>query len=433
MPLIARTPGQRVRRLVLSEVAVGAVAAVRVCAPRALVPTVVLAVLVLAGLLPEPERRPFGQLRALRRRRRVADRRGETADGTGAFAALLECEPALRTLTHQGRDGRAVGLVGDGTFLTAVLAVRPAGSPLRTAREQPSLDLALLHGALRTAEVRLESVQLLQYVQPGPAPRLASEQPGLAPPAVRLSWLCLKLAPELCPEAVLARGGGQLGARRCVVLAADQLARAVRQSGFEAVLLDEAGLLAALGTALCVHTHSGLCVGTRTEPCADTHTELCACRRGEPCACTHTQPRACTCIKPHACTHTESCACTHTADRHQRSTETATHWQCGNRWHSVFWLGRWPELAPGALPELTRRLTALPALATVLSITVGDGPYGTAELTGNLRLVTQSSDELDLLSDELSTAATNSGALLVRLDREQLPGVLATLPLGGTR
>ncbi len=54
-------------------------------------------------------------------------------------------------------------------------------------------------------------------------------------------------------------------------------------------------------------------------------------------------------------------------------------------------------------------------------------------LTGHLRVTGRSADELTEARRALEEAARDAGAALTRLDREQLPGVLATLPLGGAR
>ncbi|GAA3042403.1 hypothetical protein GCM10020000_21710 [Streptomyces olivoverticillatus] len=54
-------------------------------------------------------------------------------------------------------------------------------------------------------------------------------------------------------------------------------------------------------------------------------------------------------------------------------------------------------------------------------------------MTGHVRICGRSSDELDAVRRELERAARAVKVALVRLDHEQVPGVLATLPLGGTR
>lgn len=59
------------------------------------------------------------------------------------------------------------------------------------------------------------------------------------------------------------------------------------------------------------------------------------------------------------------------------------------------------------------------------------GNRGTS-LTGHVRITGRGEDELTNIRQELERTANAAKVGLVRLDREQVPGVLATLPLGGT-
>ncbi|AJE81930.1 hypothetical protein SLNWT_1554 [Streptomyces albus] len=54
-------------------------------------------------------------------------------------------------------------------------------------------------------------------------------------------------------------------------------------------------------------------------------------------------------------------------------------------------------------------------------------------LTGHLRVTGRGESELATARRDLERAARQARTGLVRLDGEQLPGVLATLPLGGAR
>ncbi len=313
---------------------------------------------------------------------------------------MVECEPALRTDSFTDRERRSVGLVGDGTFLTAVLRVDAVDRPLRANRTEKALPLALLRDAMDVDGILLESVQVVQSTLPAPAPHLPGEalaarnyaplQQLTGAPAVRQTWVALKFDPELCPEAVDARGGGVEGARRCVLRAADQLASRLTGAGYAATLLSEDALTAALSTAADIN------------PAATAQ----ASRAGTPARRTVESPRA---------------------------------WRCDDRWHTTYWVGRWPRLGTGgaSLPQLAALLTSLPALSTTLSLTLGrgrtvDGRHAPT-MTGHVRICGRSSDELAAVRRELERAARAVKVGLVRLDHEQVPGVLATLPLGGTR
>ena len=312
------------------------------------------------------------------------------------FAPAAECVPGLHTQAYVDRDRRTVGMLGDGTFLTAVVRVEAVDSALRPAFGARALPLGLLHDALEIDGIRLESVQVVQHVQPAPAPHLPEQsvarrsygplQQQTGSPALRLTWVALKLDPELCPDAVQLRGGGLLGARRCLVRAADHLASRCTGAGFRTTVLSEEELVSAVATSACVNP-----VATARASQPDT-------------------PPA------------------------RRATETAREWRCDDRHHTTYQVGRWPELGRAAtpLPRLAALLTSVPTFTTTFSLTVGRSRGNkSAALAGHLRVTGRSETELDSARRHLERTARSAKVGLVRLDREQLPGVLATLPLGG--
>jgi hypothetical protein len=54
-------------------------------------------------------------------------------------------------------------------------------------------------------------------------------------------------------------------------------------------------------------------------------------------------------------------------------------------------------------------------------------------VTGQVRVTARGESDLEAVARQLEARARSAGVGLVRLDHEQIPGVLATLPLGGTR
>ncbi|GAA0373421.1 type VII secretion protein EccE [Streptomyces blastmyceticus] len=392
----------RLQQLVLVEVALALVLVAWVAGPMWLAPAAVVAAVLLLLALVRRGQRPIADwlATAVTLRRRAARAEAAPVGTDPGFAPVLECEPALRTGSFTDRERREVGVVGDGTFLTVVLRVDAVDAPLRPLRTEKALPLALLRDAMDVDGIRLESIQVVQSTLPAPAPHLSAEalaarnylplQAMAGTPAVRQTWVALKLDPELCREAVEARGSDVEGARRCLLRAADQLASRLQGAGFRAELLSEEGLTAAVSTAANVNPTASAQAG----------------RSGMPVRRTAESPRA---------------------------------WRCDDRWHSTYWLARWPQLGPGAtpLPQLAALLTSLPALSTTLSLTLGRGrtPGGrhTPSMAAHVRVTGRSSDELADARRELERAARGVKAGLVRLDHEQVPGVLATLPLGGTR
>ncbi|GAA0671610.1 type VII secretion protein EccE [Streptomyces thermocarboxydovorans] len=372
---------------VLGPVAVGVAGAVAVA-------LVLLAVMRRRGRsLPEW----LATARALRTRRKHAAALVIPPGTEPGLAPAVECDPALRTYSYKGRDRRPVGLVGDGTFVTAVVQVEADATALRAERSRRPLPLALVRDALEVDDIRLESAQVVLHTQPAPAlhlPRQSVAVSNYAPlqeqtgaPAVRITWIALKLAPELCPEAVAARGGGLVGAQKCVVRAADHLVSRLTGAGFRAAVLDEEELTSAIATSACANP-------------------LVTAEAGR-------------------------------TDRQERRTEESSRsWRCDNRRHTTYWVRKWPALGGGggsSLPQFVARITAVPALATTVSVTVAPGDGRDVSLRGHVRVTGRSADELTAARRALEGAARSSGAALARLDREQVPGVLATLPLGGVR
>ncbi|MFF8907878.1 type VII secretion protein EccE [Streptomyces olivaceoviridis] len=404
-PGLRQRPGQagsfRLQRLVLVELAAAVLVVGWAVGMAGLVPAAVIALTLILLAFVRRRGRSLPEWLATARELRARQKR---ADGTPippgtepGLVPAVECEPALRTYSYGARDRRPVGMVGDGTFVTAVLQVEADATALRAERSRQPLPLGLVRDALEVDGIRLESAQVVLHTQPAPALHLPQQSVAVAnylplqeqtgAPAVRITWIALKLDPELCAEAVAARGGGLAGAQKCVVRAADHLASRLTGAGFRARVLDEEELIAALATSACANPLVTAEAG-RSET------------------------------------------------RERRTEESGRSWRCDNRRHTTYWIRRWPQLGGGrseSLPQFIARVTAVPALATTFSLTLTRGERQEVSLCGHLRVTGRSDDELVAARRALEDAARRSGAGLTRLDREQLPGMLATLPLGGAR
>ncbi|MFI6288751.1 type VII secretion protein EccE [Streptomyces sp. NPDC051018] len=388
------------RQLALVEIALALATVGAVLGGLWLVPTVAVAAVLL--LLAFIRRRGhavqdwLATAMSLRARRKSA---GASAAGTDpSLAPVVEGVSGLRPYPFVDRNRRTVGMLGDGTFLTAVVRIEASGAALRPAFGARALPLSLLGGALEVDDIVLESVQLVQQVRSAPAPHLPQQsvarlsyaplQERTGAPALRLTWVAVKLNPELCREAVDARGGGVEGAQRCLVRVADHVASRVTGAGFQAVVLDQQDLNSTVATAACASPRL-------------------AARAGRP----DSAPQ-------------------------RRTSETARVWRCDDRWHTTYAVGRWPELGRGAapLPKVVSLLTSAPAYATTFSLTLRRGAHqGAMSMAGHVRVTGGSDTELIGVRRTLELAARTAKVALVRLDREQLPGALATLPLGGAR
>ncbi|MFS0697385.1 type VII secretion protein EccE [Streptomyces nitrosporeus] len=392
--------GPVLRQMVLVEAALAVAAVGAAIGGVWMIPAVVVACLLV--LLAAVRRRGravqdwLSTLLALRRRRRTAA--AAPADTEPQLAPVAEGVPGFAPCIYVDRDRRTVGMLGDGTFLTAVVRVEASGESLRQAMGARPLPLSLLGDALTVDDIVLESAQLVQQVRPAPAPHLpqrsvarlsyAPLQERTGAPALRMTWVAVKLDPELCREAVEARGGGIGGAQRCLVRVADHVASRITGAGFRATVLDQEELNSAVATSACANP-------------------MLSARAGRP-----------------------------DAAPQRRTAETPRVWRCDDRWHTTYAVDRWPELGRGAtpLPRLVALLTSVPAYATTFSLTVRRGTHqGRMSVCGHVRITGGSDTELVGVRRTLEQAARHAGVGLARLDREQLPGALATLPLGGAQ
>lgn len=217
-------PGQsgsfRLQRIVLLEIAAAAVLVGWIVGPFALMPAAVVAVaLVLLAFVRRRGRSLpewLATARALRARQRRAASTPIPPGTEPGLAPAVECDPGMRTSAYSARDRRPVGVIGDGTFVTAVLQVEADATALRAERSRQPLPLGLVRDTLDVDDIHLESAQIVLHTQPAPALHLPQQsvavsnyaplQEQTGAPAVRITWIALKLDPELCPEAVAARG-----------------------------------------------------------------------------------------------------------------------------------------------------------------------------------------------------------------------------------
>ncbi|GHC89227.1 type VII secretion protein EccE [Streptomyces flavofungini] len=406
-----RSGSLRLRQLALVEIAAALLLAAWVISPVALVPAgAVAAVLVLLAAvrlrgrsLPEL----LAAAWALRARRRRAAATPVPTGTEPGLAPAVECDPSLRTYTYsrgKDQDRRPIGMIGDGSFLTVVLQVESDATALRAERTRQPLPVGLVRDTLEVDGIHLESAQVVLHTQPAPALHLPQQsvavsnyaplQAQTGAPAVRITWIALKLDPERCPEAVAARGGGLVGAQKCAVRSADHLASRLTGAGFRATLLTEDELTAAVATSACANPLAMAQAGQAGQ----------AGQTGSP---------------------------------ERRTEESQRSWRCDNRRHTTYWVRRWPQLSgPGggpSLPQLVSLLTAVPTLATTFSLTLARDEQQAVSVRGHMRVTGRSDAELVAARRALEGAARHSGTGLLRLDREQLPAMLATLPLGGTR
>lgn len=114
--------------------------------------------------------------------------------------------------------------------------------------------------------------------------------------------------------------------------------------------------------------------------------------------------------------------------------ETWSAIRLGGLVQTTFRLRRWPDLRAETARRLVPRLAALPASATTIAISAGPWPVsGTQSVPVDLTVRLASPDEsmLGTAAHALRRLLATEGAVVRRLDGEQLDGLAATLPLGG--
>ena len=169
-----------VQRLVMLELAAAIVVSGWLIGPFALVPAVAVAaaLVVLAVVRRRGRSLPewLGTLLALRARTRRAtpvppgtDAGSRAGRGVRPGAADVQLQPA--TTATGGRSG----MIGDGTFLTAVLQVESDAGALRAERSRRPLPVGLVRDALDVDGIRLESAQIVLHTQPAPALHLPQQ------------------------------------------------------------------------------------------------------------------------------------------------------------------------------------------------------------------------------------------------------------------
>lgn len=351
--------------------------------------TIPLAALCVVGTLVGSHGRWIGQLSAVRSEFR--ERRAQHIDASGgeaALAPLRETFPALRTTSVSSRNGEPVGMIGDGTFLTAVVRVSTRDEPLRAARSAHPLPLGAIAGVLSDDRLSVSCLQVVVHTQPAPATHVQPHALAVRAyqgvmgdvPAQRTTWVAVRLDPQEAAGAIEARGGGAVGIQRTLLTAVQRVASDLEGAGFEATPLSEPELITAIGTACAVNPQIGI------------------------------TPRA--------------------AGATHRTEETKRGWRCDDRWHTSYWLDKLPKLTADGTPHLVAALTSVPTLATSFAVTASRGSGGSIGFSAHVRVAARSENQLAEAAKALEQRAAKAGAHLTRLDGEQLPGLVATIPLG---
>ncbi|MDO5286809.1 MAG: type VII secretion protein EccE [Actinomycetia bacterium] len=289
---------------------------------------------------------------------------------------LAQWVPGLTvTQTSLGRGGE-LGVIADGEAWTAVLALTSDDELLADRGE--AIDLDQLSGLTRQDDIIFAGVQVVTYTVPAPTTVLLGGESSAAtayreivatamPPTLRRTWLCLRLDPRLCLEAVARRGSSNDGVFATLRFGLHRVQTVLKRQGIETRALAPVELYEVLS----------LVTGSGSGP-------------------------------------TE-----------ERSRESWTTWACDGLVHCGQMVRRWGATASIGYQQLQDAIAQAPVLFAVTSYTLTP----TRRATGGLRLATiDEAGAEDAITFTRQRLAGN--VRLDSPAGNQIPTLLATVPLG---
>lgn len=301
--------------------------------------------------------------------------RVRSGDVPADLVPLAEWIPGLsvsQTLTGRGEE---VGVITDGRGWTAVLAITSDDNLIADKGEQ--LNLTAMEGLTTQDDVVFAGVQIVTYTVPAPTTVLLGGDTQAAqayrqitrtpPPTVRRTWLCVRLDPRLCLQAVERRGLGKDGIYATLRFGLHRVQSVLKRQGIETRALDPLGIYEVLA----------LTAGSGPD-------------HGE-----------------------------------ERSSEQWRHWTCDGLHHSGHLVDRWGSSPSAGYGQLLEAVAAAPVLFAVTSYTFAPGQPA----SGGVRLVTPNA-ELAGPAEEHVQAQLARAVRMAPPGGTQIPTVLATVPLG---
>lgn len=179
---------------------------------------------------------------------RFRQRRANRADHPDLpvdLVPLAQWVPGLQVNQTRSASGADVGVVTDGESWTAILSLNSDDLLMADAGEK--IDLEALSGLTRQDDIVFAGLQLVTYTVPAPVTALL--RPGslaaqayleiaeTPPPAVRRTWLCVRLDPRLCLEAVARRGASNDGIHGTLRFGLHRVQAALKRQGLSTRVL----------------------------------------------------------------------------------------------------------------------------------------------------------------------------------------------------
>ncbi len=334
----------------------------------------------------------------VRRRFRARTAAGASSTVNSAADLVTSLVPHLTPRTFVDRSGTRHGMLGEDDTWAVVLRLQPRDTAVVGTGSMAGVQPEVLAAALGSSDNRIASAQVVMMSAPDhrgplavdPDAAASAQLPRLARQAC---WLVLRLDPRRCPSAVRARGGGVEGAQRALASAAARASIRLADSGIDARVLDADSVQVALRR----------CLGL-----PDTA------RSGRP-------------------------ALVQGAPGPGADGALREHWEdleAAGTTHATYWVRRWPRSREGnreggTVSWFLSELAAAPAAATsVVSTTLTRARGTDVNVQTMVRFLVPVLNPPELNSQVLGIAK-QWGASVVRLEGEQLPGAIATLPTGG--
>lgn len=285
--------------------------------------------------------------------------------------------PHLHVTETRNVYGGEIGVVGDGESWTGLLEISSDDNLISDRGSE--LDLELLGALTRQDDVVFAGIQVVTLTVPAPtsamitpgSPALQSYLeivgPEATPPAVRRTWVALRLDPRLCLEAVARRGSGQVGVFATLRFGLHRAQAALKRQGVSAEALDPIAISEVLGL---------------TSGASDEF-------------------------------------------RDERTRETWRQWACDGLVHETRAIRSFGSDPTAAYRALLDSVAQSPAMMVLTSFTVSPGQPA----AGAIRHVSHN-EEQAAASDEELVAEMGSRFSFGPLGGTQVPGMLATIPLG---
>ena len=289
---------------------------------------------------------------------------------------LAEWVPGLTvSQTSAGRTGE-LGVIADGRAWTAVLALVSDDDLLADKGEK--IDLDALSGLTVQDDIVFAGVQVVTYTVPAPTTVLLGGESRAAkayqeiskeppPPTMRRTWLCLRLDPRLCLEAVALRGANHEGIYGTLRFGLHRVQSALKRQGIETRALSP------------IEIYEVLSLTSGSGPEGGTH----------------------------------------------RSRERWSTWNCDGLVHSGRMVRRWGRTASTGYQALQEAVGQAPVLFAITSYTLSPS----RRASGGIRLVTPTVEGAATATSFVETRLKGEVAF-GPASGDQVPTMLASVPLG---